>query len=216
MEGSSRCPGCGVELPASGLRAGPGSTASPECELVYGELIGFEMSHLARLGRFHQLSVDADGAQHPDAAGSGIRLAYSLVGLYLALERGAGGLQVREAHQRTRESGIRQAPSRAATTSDAWASASLAPPAGGRLDQGVAPGRGVPRGGVEPPPPCGERFLRPPRLPIPPPRRGQPTISFGRHASWPCPFAPVAAGRQRLQRPLQRRPSQPLERRFRL
>src|SRR5262249_11057572 len=30
----------------------------------------------------------------------------------------------------------------------------------------------VPRGGVEPPPPEGERFLRPPRLPVPPSRRG--------------------------------------------
>jgi hypothetical protein len=93
------CPGCHLELPATGLEPSRWSAASPECELLYGEMIGFEMNHLAQLGRFHQLSVDAYGAQHPTTEGSGIRLAYSLVGLHLALDRGAGGLQVRTFHQ---------------------------------------------------------------------------------------------------------------------
>jgi hypothetical protein len=100
MTTASTCPGCHLELPATGRGPGRWGAASAECELLYGELIGFEMSHLAQLGRFHQLSVDAYGAQHPTNEGSGIRLAYSLVGLHLALDTGAGGLEVRTFHQR--------------------------------------------------------------------------------------------------------------------
>ncbi len=100
MASNGTCPGCHLELPATGLEPSRWGAASPECELLYGELIGFEMSHLAQLGRFHQLSVDAYGAQHPATEGSGIRLAYSLVGLLLALDRDDNGLQVRTFHQR--------------------------------------------------------------------------------------------------------------------
>jgi hypothetical protein len=66
---------------------------------VYGELIGFEMGNLTELGRFHQLCVDAYGAQHP-GDGSGIRVPYSLVGLHLALDRGVAGQEVRAIHRR--------------------------------------------------------------------------------------------------------------------
>jgi hypothetical protein len=66
---------------------------------VAGEVTGFELEHTAQLGRFHQLLVDAYGAQHADAVGTGIRVAYSLVGLFLTLERGMNGLQVRRIHQ---------------------------------------------------------------------------------------------------------------------
>jgi hypothetical protein len=66
---------------------------------VYGEVTGFGLMHQARLGRFHQLAVDAYGAQHPGVDGRAIRVAYSLVGLYLALERGWDGVGVRGAHQ---------------------------------------------------------------------------------------------------------------------
>ena len=51
------------------------------------------------MGRFHQLTVDAYGAQHSGGDGRGIRIAYSLVGLHLALDRGWTGLEVRRAHQ---------------------------------------------------------------------------------------------------------------------
>jgi uncharacterized protein DUF5946 len=94
------CPGCGVQLPATGLSPGPRGNASEECRLLAGEVTGFELEHLAQLGRFHQMMVDAYGAQHADATGSGIRVAYSLVGLLLAIERGMNGLQVRQIHQR--------------------------------------------------------------------------------------------------------------------
>jgi len=65
--------------------------ASPECWQVYGEVAGFELAHPELVGRFHQLTVDAYGAQHSGGDGRGIRIAYSLVGLHLALDRGLPG-----------------------------------------------------------------------------------------------------------------------------
>jgi len=96
----SVCPGCRLRLPASGLSPDARRNASEECWQIAGEITGFELEHLSQLGRFHQLSVDTYCAQHADAAGSRIRVAYSLVGLFLALERGRTGLEVRQLHQR--------------------------------------------------------------------------------------------------------------------
>jgi hypothetical protein len=97
---TTTCSGCGAVLPTSGLPPDPGRNNSPECWHLYGEVVGFELNHTAELGRFHQLTVDAYGAQHAPREGSGIRLAYSLVGLHLAIDLGRNGLEVREAHQR--------------------------------------------------------------------------------------------------------------------
>src|ERR1700674_744782 len=44
----------------------------------------------------------------------------------------------------------------------------------------------VPRSGVEPERPCGHRFLRPTRLPVPPPRRDR---NGARQYHWPMRFA---------------------------
>jgi Family of unknown function (DUF5946) len=68
--------------------------------MLYGDVCGFELEHVARLGGLHQLMVDAYGAQHAGADGRAIRVAYSLVGPHLALERGRSGVEVREAHRR--------------------------------------------------------------------------------------------------------------------
>lgn len=95
----SVCPGCGARIPANGQAPDLKRNASAECWQTAGEVTGFELEHAAQLGRFHQLTVDAYGAQHADADGSGIRVAYSLVGLYLALEKGMHGAQVRRVHQ---------------------------------------------------------------------------------------------------------------------
>jgi hypothetical protein len=64
---------------------------------VHGEIIGFELTHVVPLGALHQLTVDAYGAQHPASTPRSpgvptIRVAYSVVGLYLALEHGWNGL----------------------------------------------------------------------------------------------------------------------------
>jgi hypothetical protein len=56
--------------------------------------------HPTLAGRCHQLTVDAYGAQHSGPPTSRIYVVYSLVGLYLALERGWSGADVRALHQR--------------------------------------------------------------------------------------------------------------------
>ena len=96
---STVCPGCGLKLPGTGLSWEPKSFASPECWQIHGEIAGFELAHPELAGRFHQLTVDAYGAQHSGGDGRGIRIVYSLVGLHLALDRGWSGVAVRRAHQ---------------------------------------------------------------------------------------------------------------------
>jgi hypothetical protein len=99
MSDLTACPGCGTQLPRSGWSVDRTMNASPECWQILGEISGFQLSHPA-LNKFQQLTVDAYGAQHAGGATPLIRVAYSLVGLHLALDRGANDLQVRTAHQR--------------------------------------------------------------------------------------------------------------------
>jgi hypothetical protein len=93
------CPGCGLKLPddPGDVSSRPGASAA--CWQVYGEVAGYESQHVAFLGRFHQLMVDAYAAQHPVSEGSGIGLAFALIGLHLALDERWRGDQVRDAHQ---------------------------------------------------------------------------------------------------------------------
>jgi Family of unknown function (DUF5946) len=103
MSGSTSCPGCGLQLPASGLPWDGRRQASPECWQLYGEVQGFALHHRALVRDLQQLTVDAYAAQHappqvdPDVPP--ISVAYALVGLHLALDRGRSGIQVRAAHQ---------------------------------------------------------------------------------------------------------------------
>jgi Family of unknown function (DUF5946) len=104
MSGSTSCPGCGLQLPASGMVWDPRRNGSPECWQLYGEVQGFALNHPALVRDLQQLTVDAYAAQHarrevdPDVPP--ISIAYALVGLHLALDRGASGIEVRAAHQR--------------------------------------------------------------------------------------------------------------------
>ena len=102
--GSTTCPGCGLELPASGLPPDQRRNASPECWQLYGEVQGFELGHLELVRDYHQVAVDAYAAQHASRDDGGevppINVAYALVGLHLALDRGVPGVEVRAAHQR--------------------------------------------------------------------------------------------------------------------
>jgi len=71
--------------------------ASGECRELYGALTAY---NLERMDPFfhHQLCVDAYGAQHAGESAKPITLAFALVGLYLAVERGYTGRQVQQAH----------------------------------------------------------------------------------------------------------------------
>jgi hypothetical protein len=104
VSGSTTCPGCGLELPAGGLPPDPRRNASAECWRLYGEVQGFELGHAELVRDHHQLAVDAYAAQHARRDDGGevppIGLAYALVGLHLALDRGVPGVEVRAAHQR--------------------------------------------------------------------------------------------------------------------
>jgi hypothetical protein len=103
MSGSTTCPGCGLQLPASGLPWDRRRNASPECWQLYGEVQGFELRHLELVRDFHEPIVDAYAAQHaPREVGDvpPISVAYALVGLHLALDHGVSGIEIRAAHQR--------------------------------------------------------------------------------------------------------------------
>jgi hypothetical protein len=95
----TECPGCGLSLPGSSTSAGARLNASAACRQLYGEATSFEFSHLAILGRHHQLLVDTYGAQHAGPNMPRIGPAFGLIGLWLALEDGASGPGVRAAHQ---------------------------------------------------------------------------------------------------------------------
>jgi Family of unknown function (DUF5946) len=100
MSGATTCPGCGLQLPASGLPWDRRRNASPECWQLYGEVQGLALSHLELVRDFHQLTVDAYAAQHAPREGGGdvppISVAYALVGLHLALDYGVSGIEIRE------------------------------------------------------------------------------------------------------------------------
>jgi hypothetical protein len=95
----TRCPGCGAGLPESDWPIGRRTNASAACWQLHAQVLGFEAEHLAGLGRFHQLTVDAYGAQHGGGRSPAISLPFSLIGLHLALEEGWHGDEVRAAHQ---------------------------------------------------------------------------------------------------------------------
>ena len=85
----SRCPGCGLTMPADDRTTYDGYfNASPECWSVFTEVIGAEFSNAVLFGQVYQLTVNAyavqyDGGGHPDKS-----VAVHLTGLYLVLERG--------------------------------------------------------------------------------------------------------------------------------
>jgi hypothetical protein len=94
------CPGCGLRSDEAGIPLDRPLNASAACWGLHAELEGYELANLARLGRYHQLTVDAYGAQHAGPPTGQRYVAYSLVGLQLALEDGLTGLDVRAFHSR--------------------------------------------------------------------------------------------------------------------
>jgi hypothetical protein len=90
------CPGCRLVLPGAGPRSSR-INASAACVAVHDRIAAFEAQH-ASLARYRQLRVDTYGAAHPGVPTPPIRVAYGLVGLHLALDRGVSGDGVRLAH----------------------------------------------------------------------------------------------------------------------
>jgi hypothetical protein len=91
------CPGCGRKFPNQSLEASDQYNASGECEKLYHELSAYLMMNPDITFRT-QHAVDAYGAQHSGRLVKNIRTAFSLIGLYLALECDYSGRRVQKAH----------------------------------------------------------------------------------------------------------------------
>jgi hypothetical protein len=93
------CPGCGVRLPDGNLDPPGRVNASGECLHAYSDL------QCCTVGKqdpwfIHQHVVDTYAAQHSGGPTRAITVAFGLIGLYLALEKGFTGKQVQLAHMR--------------------------------------------------------------------------------------------------------------------
>lgn len=95
--GYRTCPGCGVRLPMSETYPDSPYHASPECWQLYGELTASTLIQ-GDADFIHQLAVDAYAAQHVGAHARPIGVAFALIGLYLACERGYSGRHVQQMH----------------------------------------------------------------------------------------------------------------------
>jgi hypothetical protein len=91
------CPGCGVVLANRKLGMQERYHASGECWQLCGELSAYHLS-IPDTTFIHQLVTDVYGAQHSGGITKNITTAFSLIGLYLALEQGYSGWQVQQAH----------------------------------------------------------------------------------------------------------------------
>jgi hypothetical protein len=91
------CPGCGLRLPRAGGDPPDRCNASPECLQAYSDLLCYTVAKQDP-GFIHQHAVDAYAAQHAGGTTRNITVAFGLIGLYLALEKGYTGKQVQRAH----------------------------------------------------------------------------------------------------------------------
>jgi hypothetical protein len=91
------CPGCGLHLPISDAPSDVRYNASPECWQLHGELTAYTVTR-GNIAFIHQHLVDAYAAQHVKENARAIGVAFALIGLYLACERGYTGRQVQHMH----------------------------------------------------------------------------------------------------------------------
>ena len=100
MRGSmTQCPGCGLQLPDQHPDVPDRLNASGECFCVFSDLQCYTV--VKQDPEFiHQHAVDAYEAQHAGGPTRNITVAFGLIGLYLALEKGYTGRQVQLAHMR--------------------------------------------------------------------------------------------------------------------
>ena len=91
------CPGCGLKLPDPRLDPNRRLSASPECWDLFCKLSAKTMS-LHDTEFIHQTAIDSYQAQHAGGINKNISVAFGLIGLYLALERGYSGREVQKAH----------------------------------------------------------------------------------------------------------------------
>ena len=93
------CPGCLAELPDRHLNAPARFHASGECWQAFSDLQCYSVAKQDP-GFIHQHVVDTYAAQHAGGTTRNITVAFGLIGLYLALEKGYSGKQVQQAHMK--------------------------------------------------------------------------------------------------------------------
>lgn len=93
------CPGCRLQLPDLQLADSPRFQAAGECWQLFQELSFYTLAIESPVFS-HQFAVDAYSAQHAGGHTKPITVAFSLVGLYLAVEGNYTGRQVQQAHMR--------------------------------------------------------------------------------------------------------------------
>lgn len=82
------CPGCGSCLAVNqNARYDGYFNVSPECWLIFTDVIGVEFGNAVLFGQVHQLTVDTYAVQHVGGNHPDKSMAIHLVGLYLVLER---------------------------------------------------------------------------------------------------------------------------------
>ena len=99
MAETTRCQGCGLELPETGGPTHRYLGASAECWAVFGRVLASHYEDAVTLGGIHRLVVDAYAAQHPDGQPDK-SVGVHLVGLQLSIEEGLAEHQVNELTQR--------------------------------------------------------------------------------------------------------------------
>ena len=93
------CSGCSLKLPNKNLGPSHSYNASGECNELFNELSGYTLSQV-KTNFIHQFVVDAYGAQHAGKPTKNIRVAFSLIGLCLAVEHNYTGRQVQLVHMK--------------------------------------------------------------------------------------------------------------------
>jgi hypothetical protein len=93
------CPGCGLCLPDGHCDLPGRFNASGECWQLFSDLSCYTVAKQDP-AFIHQHAVDAYEAQHAGGKTRNITVAFGLIGLFLALEKGYSGRQVQLAHMK--------------------------------------------------------------------------------------------------------------------
>jgi hypothetical protein len=116
----SRCPGCGLTMPAGGaIRYEGYFNVSNECWSLFTEVIGREFSNAVLFGQVHHLTVEAYAVQHPGGAHPDKSIDIHLAGLYLMMERNVAPSAV-ATYMQTLAERVRDWPHFEAPPADAW------------------------------------------------------------------------------------------------
>ncbi|MFJ7726127.1 DUF5946 family protein [Neobacillus sp. NPDC097160] len=91
------CPGCGIKLINRHFTLLGNYNASGECYQKYSDLSCYTIGK-QDIDFIHQHSIDAYSTQHSGNGMKPITTAFSLIGLYYAVEKGFNGRQVQRVH----------------------------------------------------------------------------------------------------------------------